>query len=84
MVGGTWSRYEIEPSSLNFPACGTVEILTESVENITTFHLKHPKLKVLIPEHKFAQISSLTSSAKRDTKSNWNSHKRQRFVHAHR
>lgn len=43
-----WS--EIEPRFLNFPAYGIVEIRTKSVENLTTYHLKHQTLTVLKPE----------------------------------
>lgn len=45
------SQSEIELGFLNFPACGIVEIHTEYVENITTYHLKHQTLTVLKPEY---------------------------------
>jgi len=58
-VNGTLSRSEIEPKSLNFPACGILEIHTESVENLTTYHLRHQTLTVLKPEYKITHNSFL-------------------------
>jgi len=48
-VGRILSQSETELRFLNFSACGIVEIHTEFVKNITTYHLKHQTLTVLKP-----------------------------------
>jgi len=58
-VGGTFSQSEIELRFLNFPACGIIEIHTDFVENITTYHLEHQSSTVLKPEYKVTHNSFL-------------------------